>query len=341
MAPGAASAETATASLGPTGVLSVTITGAGLATVSPELYRGSVLMCGSPCDSAFAGIDSNDVTAIDITCPSGAYVGVPVSTMSNTKGPVPVTIHSPSMLNMVDVTADEGWNDIHVTASGNSITVQDPSGTYHTTLDLHAIRHFGFEGTTGPDVINMSRFSMAWSKPPTPYSLGINLLKGDDSFVGPHRSHGAYVDGGAGNDRITTYEGNDEVHLGTGANVVNTGSGDDTVYASTGNDQIVLGPGNDYASDPGGATSLINGGAGNDVINTKATRVTVYGGSGNDQIVANSRKVKRARVYGGAGDDYIDVQPSIPYTVNCGSGNDRLGIKLVHAIGCEHYTVAL
>lgn len=54
-----------------------------------------------------------------------------------------------------------------------------------------------------------------------------------------------YIDGGAGNDTITTNGGNDTIVLHGGVNTVNTGAGNDVVYTGNGQDTIQGGKGFD------------------------------------------------------------------------------------------------
>lgn len=100
------------------------------------------------------------------------------------------------------------------------------------------------------------------------------------------------VNGGAGNDRITTGAGNDRVDGGLGDDRIYTAGGRDYVFGNGGNDRI-------------------NGGAGDDVI---------YGGDGNDELIGN-----RGRDYldGGRGDDRIQGGQGRDILAG-GRGNDRL-----------------
>ncbi|KTT31903.1 DUF4214 domain-containing protein [Pseudomonas rhizoryzae] len=54
-----------------------------------------------------------------------------------------------------------------------------------------------------------------------------------------------YIDGGAGNDTITTNGGNDTIVLHGGVNTVNTGSGNDVIYTGNGKDTVQGGQGYD------------------------------------------------------------------------------------------------
>ncbi len=124
-----------------------------------------------------------------------------------------------------------------------------------------------------------------------------------------------FVDGGAGNDTITTGDDADRILGGTGDDIIDAGIDDDSVDGGEGNDTIIGGDGND----------LVNGGAGDDVIDTSGDnpasdygwalagldpdsnpfddRDTVDGGEGDDVITTGD---DQDVITGGAGNDEID-----------------------------------
>ena len=146
-----------------------------------------------------------------------------------------------------------------------------------------------------------------------------------------------YVDGGAGNDTISTGDDRDTIFGGTGDDVINAGIDDDMVDGGTGDDRIVGGEGNDN----------LLGGAGNDTIfagndpelvpdvvnitdedtggvspdrNPTNGMDTVDGGSGNDVIYgADDADMLR----GGSGDDFIDGEIDDD-VIEGNTGNDTL-----------------
>ncbi|MEP4859312.1 MAG: Hint domain-containing protein, partial [Alphaproteobacteria bacterium] len=148
-----------------------------------------------------------------------------------------------------------------------------------------------------------------------------------------------YVDGGAGNDTISTGDDRDTIYGGTGDDVISAGIDDDFVDGGDGDDRIVGGEGND---------SLL-GGAGNDTIyagndpdlgldvldipdeedasnpftpdrNPTNGMDTVDGGAGDDVIYgADDADLLR----GGSGDDYIDGQIDDDI-IEGNTGNDTL-----------------
>ncbi|MBM1892438.1 tandem-95 repeat protein [Sulfitobacter pseudonitzschiae] len=146
-----------------------------------------------------------------------------------------------------------------------------------------------------------------------------------------------FVDGGAGNDTISTGDDRDTVYGGTGNDVIDAGIDDDEVYGDDGDDRIVGGEGSD----------IIYGGIGNDTIyagndplkvpdstnieddgsnpfgadkRQDNGRDTVYGGAGNDVIYGADDD---DLLYGDEGDDYIDGEIDDD-TIFGGVGNDTL-----------------
>ena len=102
------------------------------------------------------------------------------------------------------------------------------------------------------------------------------------------------IDGGAGNDYVSSRGGNDTLLGGTGHDTINAGAGNDFVLSGSGNDVVDGGDGND----------VIYGGTGND---------TLFGGEGVDNL------------FGQAGDDVVSGQGgSDQIYVETGGGNDTL-----------------
>lgn len=103
------------------------------------------------------------------------------------------------------------------------------------------------------------------------------------------------VDGGAGNDRIQTGAGRDDVFGNTGDDVIDAGAGDDVVYGGDGNDTLRGDAGRDYL-EGGRGNDILEGGDGQDVLSGGQGADTLRGGRGND------------RVYTGTGADTVDNQ---------------------------------
>ncbi|MBU3001699.1 Hint domain-containing protein [Roseovarius nubinhibens] len=145
-----------------------------------------------------------------------------------------------------------------------------------------------------------------------------------------------YVDGGAGNDTISTGDDRDTILGGDGNDVIdgglddddiNGGDGDDLIIAGEGSDTVLGGAGNDtiYGGVNNEAANVpddrdpeldngddyIDGGAGDDLIFGEDDNDTILGGEGNDTID------------GGIDDDFIRGQDGDDSILG-GHGNDSL-----------------
>jgi Ca2+-binding RTX toxin-like protein len=115
------------------------------------------------------------------------------------------------------------------------------------------------------------------------------------------------IDGGGGDDQITSGAGDDTIQGGAGDDTIRGGGGDDDIDDSGGSTRVYGEGGNDNISLEGGevdnpdtmdedetVANYVDGGAGNDTINSAGGNDTLMGGAGDDTI------------NGGAGADMID-----------------------------------
>ena len=129
-----------------------------------------------------------------------------------------------------------------------------------------------------------------------------------------------YMDGGDGNDNITT--------CSSGNNTLIGGLGDDYIKGGMGINYISGGEGNDKISAISGSTNTINGDEGNDIINLVRGTNYVDGGDGNDTItsaVYSNDNFAENTINGGLGDDVIEGGTGTNY-INGGDGNDIISI---------------
>ncbi len=150
--------------------------------------------------------------------------------------------------------------------------------------------------------------------------LGINTGAGDDVVKATSKvTVNMDVNGGDGNDKITTGSGLDRVDGGAGNDIINTGAGRDDVFGNSGNDTIDAGDGNDvvYGGDGndilrgGKGNDYLEGGKGNDVLEGGQDKDVLSGGLGNDTLRGGHGN---DTVYTGAGADKVEVQ----------AGNDKI-----------------
>ena len=146
-----------------------------------------------------------------------------------------------------------------------------------------------------------------------------------------------FVDGGAGNDTISTGDDRDTIVGGEGDDVIDGGIDDDKITGDEGADRIVGGEGNDLIKGGDGDDTIY---AGNDPdlglgfldieddgsnplgpdLRPDNGRDTVYGGEGNDVIYGADDDDK---LFGGEGDDTIDGEIDDDF-ISGGTGDDSL-----------------
>ncbi|MEN1929071.1 M91 family zinc metallopeptidase [Luteimonas sp. MJ250] len=142
--------------------------------------------------------------------------------------------------------------------------------------------------------------------------LTIRAGDGNDVIeVAPNVRVNIVVEGGKGDDTITTGAGDDRIDGGEGNDTVFSGAGRDDIFGGSGNDlltggegvNIIHGGNGDDEITAGAGTNFIEGGAGDDVIQGAGTSDILSGGVGNDRIAAGDGK---STIYTGAGDDAVD-----------------------------------
>jgi Ca2+-binding RTX toxin-like protein len=124
---------------------------------------------------------------------------------------------------------------------------------------------------------------------------------GNDTVNFSAAAGGSQVNGGAGNDIITTGSGNDFLYGEAGNDTLTAGTGNDSLYGQEGSDSITASTGNDDL-EGGDSSDTLTGGSGND---------NLYGQDGNDLLNGGT---EADNLYGGSDNDRIDG----------GTGNDRL-----------------
>ncbi len=141
--------------------------------------------------------------------------------------------------------------------------------------------------------------------------LTIRSGAGNDVIaVDPDVDINIVVDGGAGNDRITTGAGNDRVDGGIGDDIISTGAGRDDVFGNGGKDRIDAGAGDDVVYGGDGDDELL-GAAGNDYLEGGEGADRILGGDGDDMLSGGlgndtlESELGNDRVYTGGGSDTV------------------------------------
>ncbi len=96
----------------------------------------------------------------------------------------------------------------------------------------------------------------------TETALNIDAKDGDDVITASNTASNM-INGGAGNDNITTGSGSDTIYGDDGNDTIYTGGGNDTIYGGSGNDVIAASSGDDIL-DGGTGNDILQGGMGND-----------------------------------------------------------------------------
>jgi len=139
--------------------------------------------------------------------------------------------------------------------------------------------------------------------------LTIRSGAGNDTIsVAPNVTVNIVVDGGAGDDNITTGSGKDRIDGGVGNDTISSGASRDDVFGNSGNDRLDAGAGQDVVHG-GDGDDFIAGGADIDFLEGGRGKDEIDGGAGND-ILSGGMDADTLR--GGAGDD----------SVHTGRGND-------------------
>lgn len=119
-----------------------------------------------------------------------------------------------------------------------------------------------------------------------------------------------HIDGGAGNDVISTWSGNDVVLGGEGNDFILAGSGNDLIAGEEGDDRLFGGDGHD----------VLMGGAGGDILLGGADNDYLNGGDGND-LIDGQTGVDTVH-YAANTDNRINLKPR--RSQDTGEGFDRL-----------------
>lgn len=131
-----------------------------------------------------------------------------------------------------------------------------------------------------------------------------------------------YIVGGDGDDSLVGNDGNDRLFGGAGNDVLEGRNGDDFLYGDAGDDTISGGNGRDRIWG-GDGNDLLAGNGGNDIIRGEAGNDTLAGLAGNDRLYAGSGNNE---LYGHGGNDFFYAQNGLADSLFGGSGTDSAEI---------------
>jgi hypothetical protein len=167
-------------------------------------------------------------------------------------------------------------NPVSAAVANDTLTITGTNGPDNISIALAN----GDPNTLNVDLDNNGTVDQHFDRN-TFSAIAVFLQSGDDKFAvsGTSPDEALSVDGGSGDDTITTGSANDFVDAGSGRDTVNTGAGDDVIDAGSGDDFVVGGIGHDTALLGSGSDTFVwNPGEGSDF---------VEGDSGTDTLVFN------------------------------------------------------
>jgi hypothetical protein len=249
-------------------------------------------------------------------------------------------VDAPTYINVSISDGASQQNTLYVAPDGSDVRIED------STADL-SLSPSG--STPSPCTLAADkRSALCPRKGAITYGLRVDAGGGDDIVnLNTWAPDASYVDGGAGNDTITTDggtiiggPGDDILEARMLISSINGGDGNDRIKGSTRTDLIFGGLGNDtiegrdgndtiYDNDPAitsdDGNDTIDGGAGNDLIYARGGVDTVRGGDGDDSLLV----ADALYAPGSATETAAD-------TVDCGSGSDGTLVDAADTVtGCE------
>ena len=160
-------------------------------------------------------------------------------------------------------------------------------------------------------------------------AISVSLGNGDDQFTeqsGVLADKALTVDGGNGNDTITTGDGND---------VIFGGNGDDTVDAGRGNDTVFLGNGNDFfVWNPGEGSDTVDGGNGN-------ADVMQFNGANVNEIMSLSADGSHAVFLRDVANIRMDLTDIEIFNLKALGGSDNVTVNNLEGTSIRHVNIDL
>lgn len=267
---------------------------------------GADTLTGDEGDDTLDGQNGNDVVAggdgEDTYVWNGAGDGVD-------------TLSSISGYDRVRVNGNGGSNNYTVSQVSGQVKVTDGSASITVASVIQVIE---INGGGGDDTINVQ----ALDRVGTATLLTINGDAGSDTITAAGMKLGLVylaLNGGAGNDSLTSGNGNDTLDGGEGNDRLDGGLGNDLLLGGLGVDRLIGGDGNDTAFG-GDDQDSISGGNGDDSLSGEVGADTIEGGSGNDTIDGG---LAADTLRGDAGNDSL-LGGNDADSLLGGAGNDSL-----------------
>ncbi|MEJ1410256.1 MAG: calcium-binding protein, partial [Candidatus Sedimenticola sp. (ex Thyasira tokunagai)] len=128
-----------------------------------------------------------------------------------------------------------------------------------------------------------------------------------------------YMDGGSGNDTLSSGGGDDNLQGRDGNDSMDAGEGNNRLWGHDGDDTMSAGAGKDYM-DGGSGDDALSSGAGDDNLQGRDGNDTLDGGAGNDGMFGHNDDDV---MHGGAGNDYMDGGAGDDILID-GAGSDTV-----------------
>ena len=125
-------------------------------------------------------------------------------------------------------------------------------------------------------------------KPAGFYTLKVYGLGGNDRITLHFWGAPSLLDGGAGNDRITSGEGADTLLGGPGNDQLRGAEGDDLILGGAGDDTLVGGTGDNFLQGQAGRDRLLGGPRMDTFLGTGPFVDTLWGGDDNDTLIGGT-----------------------------------------------------
>ena len=205
--------------------------------------------------------------------------------------------------------------------ANNTLIVTGTNGPDVVTL--------GADATTaqvafGDDPANVHQFNLADFN-----AISVSLGNGDDQFTEQSAvlsDKALTVDGGNGNDTITTGDGND---------LIFAGNGDDSVDAGRGNDTVFLGNGNDFfVWNPGEGSDTVDGGNGH-------ADVMQFNGANVNETMSLSANGSRAVFLRDVANIRMDLNDIEIFNLKALGGSDNVTVNNLEGTSIRHANIDL
>jgi hypothetical protein len=239
-------------------------------------------------------------------------------------------LQPPATAAAADVSPDPGYggglvvSDVAVETNGITVRAQPGELVFE---DAAAVLTTTAAQCTASTPQEVRCLSMGLSRLIAQLGGGDDSFRLDDSVTTVAAIASASIDGGDGDDRLTSGAGGQSLIGGLGSDLLQPGGGDDMLLGEAGDDLLAGGAGQDTLAGGTGDDTLdgqdgndtLDGGPGNDAINGDLGMDVLDGGPGDDFVGGGPDP---DTVHGGPGTDLVSARDGFRDDVSCGEGRD-------------------